>query len=410
MSILKQHSNKTASSLVLALGLLSQSAWASSSAANDLEAALIGGKPSIDLRLRVETVEQDNDLKDATAFTLRTRLGYKTASWNGFSIFGEYEGIAAFGGKTYAPEEAGRSVILDPVGEELNRIWLRWNGAHDTQITYGRQRLIYNNARIIGNVGWRQNEQTFSGVDISSKLAGPIALRASYLNNSHFINGQDRELKGFAINASSQFDFGSAYAYYIAHDFETLAGGTGLDRATLGARADVKFKLSSGLKLLAGAELAQQSDYADFNGSFSAAYYQLELGLAGKAGNTDLLFKLGREVLGSDDGNAAVAFPLATLHKFNGWADVFLATPADGLVDNHVRIKATFKPIKLTAMAVYHQFEADHGDSDYGSELDLVVIRPINKRLKFIAKYADYSADQFSVDKQVLWAQFDYKF
>ena len=38
-----------------------------------------------------------------------------------------------------------------------------------------------------------------------------------------------------------------------------------------------------------------------------------------------------RIMLGSDGGVAAFQTPLATLHAFNGWADLFLTTPARGL-------------------------------------------------------------------------------
>jgi hypothetical protein len=37
--------------------------------------------------------------------------------------------------------------------------------------------------------------------------------------------------------------------------------------------------------------------------------------------------KVGYELLGSDNGEYGFATPLATLHKFNGWADQFLGTP-----------------------------------------------------------------------------------
>lgn len=39
--------------------------------------ALSSGVVSGDIRLRYESVEQDNALKDADALTVRTRLGYK---------------------------------------------------------------------------------------------------------------------------------------------------------------------------------------------------------------------------------------------------------------------------------------------------------------------------------------------
>ena len=42
--------------------------------------------------------------------------------------------------------------------------------------------------------------------------------------------------------------------------------------------------------------------------------------------------KLGFERL-EGNGTVALQTPLATLHAFNGWADKFLSTPANGLRD-----------------------------------------------------------------------------
>ena len=43
----------------------------------------------------------------------------------------------------------------------------------------------------------------------------------------------------------------------------------------------------------------------------------------------------GYEVLGADNG-VGFATPLATGHKFQGWADKFLTTPGDGIEDVYI--------------------------------------------------------------------------
>ncbi|HXF15821.1 MAG TPA: hypothetical protein VN496_02395 [Burkholderiales bacterium] len=42
------------------------------------------------------------------------------------------------------------------------------------------------------------------------------------------------------------------------------------------------------------------------------------------------------EVLGSNNGQYAFQFPLATNHLFQGWADVFLTTPRQGIRDSYL--------------------------------------------------------------------------
>jgi len=45
---------------------------------HDFTGALTGGKATLDMRLRSETVSQESKPEDASALTLRTRLGYLT--------------------------------------------------------------------------------------------------------------------------------------------------------------------------------------------------------------------------------------------------------------------------------------------------------------------------------------------
>ena len=119
-----------------------------------------------------------------------------------------------------------------------------------------------------------------------------------------------------------------------------------------------------------------------------------------------LLGKVGYEVLGSDNGRGSFQTPLATLHKFNGWADKFLGTPAGGLEDLYgslsykVGVDGPLKGMKFDA--VYHDFSADIG-GDYGSEIDLQVSKKFGKNYYAGLKFAHYSADGFATDTQKIW-------
>ncbi|MBJ02636.1 MAG: hypothetical protein CMK00_07190 [Planctomycetes bacterium] len=71
-------------------------------------------------------------------------------------------------------------------------------------------------------------------------------------------------------------------------------------------------------------KLANQSEAGDNPTSRNAGYMLLEASAKAKG----LTFKVGDELLGGS-GVVGDSFqtPLATLHKFNGWADQFLSTP-----------------------------------------------------------------------------------
>ena len=142
--------------------------------------------------------------------------------------------------------------------------------------------------------------------------------------------------------------------------------------------------------------------------SYSAEYLNAQLGLAASG----FTLTAGYEELGSDGGIAAFQTPLATLHAFNGWADLFLTTPAHGLRDYYGGISKTFAVAALPGLKadiVYHEFDSDFGGIDYGSEWDAslgVKLGPV----ALLAKYASYDASGFAVDTEKFWLQAEVTF
>jgi hypothetical protein len=119
---------------------------------------------------------------------------------------------------------------------------------------------------------------------------------------------------------------------------------------------------------------------------------------------------LGQEVLEGDRAQAGRAFrtPLATLHKFQGWADMFLATPNAGIEDSYAGASVVFAGI--TAAVVWHDFQAEDGGKSYGDELDVSLTRKFGQYLTGMLKYADYKEDGFSVDTRKIWVQLQLDF
>jgi len=112
--------------------------------------------------------------------------------------------------------------------------------------------------------------------------------------------------------------------------------------------------------------------------------------------------QLGYEVLGSDN---CVGFktPLATVHKFQGWADKFLVTPGSGIEDLYAGVSGALGALKLEA--VWHDFQAEQGSDEFGSELDLSATWPLDTRLSLQLKYANFNADDSPAyqDTQKAW-------
>ncbi|MBD3730426.1 MAG: alginate export family protein [Sphingomonadales bacterium] len=372
--------------------------------------------PIIDLRIRYEGVDQDNALQDADAITARLRAGAELKA-DGFFVLVEGEGTLAIG-TDYNDTIPGNgvepySVVADPDNVELNRAAIGYMKGGNG-ITVGRQRIILDNSRWVGNVGWRQNEQTFDAVRAQGKI-GPVTLDATYSNSQRTIFGVDsprEHMDGDLILLNGGIDMKpfkiKGFAYLLDYDAGQPFNSLPFSSQTYGGLVTGSIPLGKSFKLEIVASYARQSDYGANPTNYSADYFAGELG-ASVAGFS---LKAGYEELGSDHGIAAVQTPLATLHAFNGWADLFLTTPASGLRDYYVSAGKGFK-LKalpgLNAMVVYHKFEADFGGADYGDEIDAQVGFKLGG-IGLLAKYAHYNADSFSVDTDKFWLQAEIKY
>lgn len=364
--------------------------------------ALADGQANILMRLRYERVDQDNLKKDANGLTLLTRLSYKSGTYNGFFGVLEADNVTAIGSKHYNSTVNGKSqypVIADPTGTELNQAYVGYKSDNLT-LTMGRQRIVHNNQRFVGGVAWRQNEQTYDGYRIQYTNNTNLNVDYSFVHNVNRIFGTqsskgnlDGSLHLFNLNYSigKQHRL-SGFAYNLDFDYAHA-----LSTRTVGVSYDGK---ASGFKI--HASFANQADTGDNPTDFSANYYALEVGTKISAIN----IALGYESLGSDNGKG-FSTPLATLHKFQGYSDKFLATPGNGVKDLY--IKASGKLGKVTLVAVLHDLRSAKGSIDYGNELNLVAKYPLAEKLGLLVKYANYSADSYSVDTNKLWAMLTFK-
>ena len=115
-------------------------------------------------------------------------------------------------------------------------------------------------------------------------------------------------------------------------------------------------------------------------------------------------------MLDGDQNPAGKQFrtPLATLHKFQGWADKFLNTPNAGVDDRYATLQANFLGAK--ALLVYHRFEAADGGQKYGNEWDFSLAKTFAKKHNLLLKYADYEAKGFATDTTKWWLQYFLRF
>ncbi len=395
--------------------------------ADDLWQALTGGKPDVYLRYRFEHVDDDalsgsdtapTGVADAYASTLRTALGYNTGLFHGFGAYVQLEDVRVVGNDSYNDGGSNgvthRAIVVDPGGTEVNQANLRYRGLPKTTIWVGRQEIEQRGAplhRYVGNILWRQNWQSFDAVRVVSDYLPATKIDYTYAWNTNRIFGEENEIPDRAnyrmdshfikVNWSG-FQYGQFEPYAYLLDFDTYLGGTEvLSTATFGVRFQGAYDLiTQAAKILYTGEFANQTDYADNPFDVDNNYYLGELGFNKMLTSPTIpafTVKISYEVL-EGEGPAvpgvpnAFQTPLGTNHAFQGWADRFLLTPGDGIVDIYGTLAATVYGANF--MLMYHDLSSDNEDYDYGTELDVVLSRTFKDHYTVGLKYADYDADQ----------------
>ncbi len=460
--------------------------------ADSLGSAILDGQAHMRLRLRHEEVDDDipagsaiDGTDDAEQLTARVAAGWTTGRYYGFYFRGEVEAGRPLGDDNalnldddfrippLAPGPnpiagnriaAGHAVIPDNSFEEVNQLYIGWRShaggcpnspdpcSGNTSAKLGRQEIIYDNHRWVGNILWRNNFQSYDAFRIDNTSIKNLSVSYSYLNKVKRTFGEKSIFNEWKmddthlINASYTFqDIGklTAYAYLLDFDdnprtpFEEgtgaappFIGPTNFDSDTIGARWIGKHAIGDSWDLLTEFEWANQDPGSDADDTATVSfddndYYNIELGIRFGGTRVDGLglmpigeptfqIKVGQEVLeGQGDGGNALQTPLATFHAFQGWADKFIApaggtaTPVGGIVDTSVNLEilGLFGSVigKNKINIVYHDYEADktftgpNGRiSDYGKEWNLLWGKPDlfgKKGLLGAIKYADYSED-----------------
>lgn len=370
-------------------------------AANDFFAALKGGKVTLDVRGRYEYADFSNFPDQSNATTVRTRLGYLTGDWLGLQGFVELEDVRAADDQAF--NAAGlngvtdRPPIADPEVTELNQAWVAYSLPQSggdglaAKAKIGRQVIALDDQRFIGHVGWRQDNQTFDAGTFTTDLGlDGFEIFYGYVTQVNRIFGEERDFESDShlVNASYKIkNVGTLTGFAYLLDF---ANGVAASSDTFGVRLAGSVPFNDTVSLSYAGSWATQSEAGDNPVEFTANYIGADLGLAVKQVGT---LGVGYELLGSDDGVAAFQTPLATLHKFNGYADQFLVTPAEGLQDLYFTATAGFLPKGTRAFVRYHIFTSDEGSTDFGTEFDAVIGQKLNENLDVGAKFAYFFGD-----------------
>ena len=376
--------------------------WDGTVSGNTLKRAIAAGSLSAEVLVGYEYSDLDDNGTDAAnALLSRLRLSYLTGDFHGFSAFAQLQYVWPLN-DLYRPRNGKYDVVADPEKTRWQQLYLAYSG-YDTTVRAGSQEIILDNARFIGNVGWRLNAQSFNAGSFKNNSISNLTLYYAYVDSINQIDGtfnDDREYHllnaEYKLNDSNKV---STFAYLQRNDH---IGADNLD--TYGVRAwgkndTIAYELMGALQR-----------HAFYIAAFG------ELDLDGVHLGTGIEY-----ISGGNDGNDRFQTLNGTAHKFNGWADQFLGTGKGlngGLIDTYAQVSGKVWD-DLTLKAVYHYFytadETNPGGGavggfkgEYGQEIDLLAKYPVCKNFNVLAKFAYYvkgenDTDNFTDDETVFW-------
>lgn len=378
------------------------------SAQEGLPGVFDGADVLFDGRLRYELADREGLAENAHALTFRGRFGFRTGEVEGFRALVEGDFTRDLGIDEYDSTvngRTGRPVVADPNSQRLNRLSLGYHGLPGTEARVGRQRIILDDARFVGNVGFRQNEQTYDAVRARTDALAGVELDYAYVWQVNRIFGSESaagqaDADTHLLHASRELPVGTLTGYAYLMDLED--GLAGASNRTYGARFAGDRDVGDDWRVSYLAEYAHQAEFGDVPGDFGLDYLRFR----GGAGRGGARLTATWESL-EGNGTRGFSTPLATLHAYQGFADVFLTTPARGIED--LQLHAEYRagelvPLDGLRLAVwFHEFSPEQGPGDPGEELDAGLFVTPSEHVTVALEHASYFGADTRADLSRTW-------
>ena len=369
--------------LAVVAGWTTAGAVAQTTAAGDtIVDALFGGHADLRARYRFERVSQAGTARKGVANTLLLRPGYTTGDAFGLSARIDIDTIAQLGKERFNDTVNGktdRPVIADPDTVELNQAYLKFTGIPGTVLMGGRQRIKLDNDRFIGNVGFRQNEQTFDAATIINETIDHLQLRYVYIDSVQRIFGEQAVAGDFNTSnhllhfAYKRFSLANITGYAYLLDIDDSGGRFSTE--TFGVRLTGKHDLGGPVfpirRNTPNSRTTKTTQPISISTTTTCNPRSPSRARSRVRWPRGSVTKFSKVM-----GRTGFQTVLATQHAFQGWADKFLTTPATGIEDLYggasYKISNVLGLDFIRFVAVYHEFDADTGGRDLGDELDLL--------------------------------------
>jgi len=244
-------------------------------------------------------------------------------------------------------------------------------------------------------------ERTYDSILLNNTSLPNTSVLLGYISKAQNTDSTIQSLQLPLANISYNFaGVGklTGYSYFIDFRDTYLYEGS---NQTYGVSFDGAYKVNDSLGVIYRTEYAYQSDYKHST-PYQADYYHVIGGLTGYG----FIVKGAMEQLGGKGLNKTFDTPLGLLHKFSGWADVFVTTPNDGYRDVYATVEKELMGVKL--IGTYRDWFDDTGKKHYGDEWDFMVTKEFFKHYNLMAKYAYFNSDTDGTvigkyDTQKIW-------
>ncbi|NRA28930.1 MAG: hypothetical protein HRU11_01620 [Parvularculaceae bacterium] len=330
-------------------------------------------------RLRYELSDADSAPEPSDALTLAVRSFAVYEPSRSWSFLAEVEAVGVLAGEFDDGEGLpdGTVPIPDPAAFNLNRLYVSYR-PDDQTFDGGRAVVTLPSGLSVD----------FSIVDAVQRPAGLRRTPQHLGGSATFLKTEVPTRAGLLHGFRYDLQFGENGVPSALPAGRSVTYGAGLDGRWGGAPWALRWSFA----------LAQQATDDDRPGlSGTAPYGKAELAVERQ--RTDVIWRYERLA----GGNAPFRTPLATLHRFQGFADVFLVTPNQGVEDNSLEIRHRLGRVgpmrRVGGFVRVHDFNATEGSGDLGHEIDVGVAGSF-RGVRFSLQRAQYWSDGFASDTE----------
>jgi len=255
----------------------------------------------------------------------------------------------------------------------------------------GRMEVALGPERIVGPVGWHNFGRSFDGLLFNYYwLFGDVKIFNFKEIDPDQGSGVDKDLLGAHISffTPENFNFQAFLLDEVRYEWNRYTLGFYGKAKLHGFYTEVEFASQFG---------EDEAGNSDFGGMMYALNLGYNLNPFVISGGIDYLS--GDDT--DDDKDETFFNGYGTNHKYYGFMDQYLINPSWGLQDIHIKFGGP-DPMGLgiNAKLAYHMFtsavdDVTTGESDLGSELDLILSHQYNKNTTFSGGYCMYMPGDF---------------